>query len=597
MASSHLTPKSSKGPRHVSVASLDTNASGIAESTISLGLSRFPEPPASIPTTPLRSEFSTASPVRASFVPGRKLSLPQNPTPPASIRSARSHPHTPLPKPPETYTRTGTDPPQTPYSQVSPFDWHDGASSIAVDAAEERLLPTSFITSLLEESKENVRQSKGSDVLSGISEMTYPPVIHRVEGRIPPSAWQGQYKPGSPSTRMSGDSETLHSIQGHHPSIIRTASISRGARTGVSVVGYAPATLRAVSDTSRGSMIDGDTLRSMTHHRKIKDIDEEDENLLTIPDRPFGHGSADSPALPSTAGTYQLFPKESPHPDLTRNASVRSERSIAPSFASRISSLRRLLIWRRTKPLPPVPIIGQVPTLVDPEQRRVEDSTPLPDLVTRASHLHSLLEKGRPPHHSLTSHGLNAASRTTTPSDIYHSDLKSKDDAYYRRSSRPDFLSHRASEAVSAFTFHKPTPTGVGLNRLPRKRRLWCVGAVVLVAIAVAVGAGVGVSNFKKKQAAFNCPGNFTGSTCTLGTYTFFLTVTLILLLRYFQMQPASVRHQGPPHATALQKLLLTYSLRLTASLTPISLRTVHMIAFGGCKETLRRPTVLPRRS
>ncbi len=48
--------------RHVSAASVDTNASAIAESTISLGLSRFPEPPSSIPSTPIGTNFYGNSP-------------------------------------------------------------------------------------------------------------------------------------------------------------------------------------------------------------------------------------------------------------------------------------------------------------------------------------------------------------------------------------------------------------------------------------------------------------------------------------------------------------------------------------------------------
>ena len=144
--------------RHLSSGSIDTTASGIAESTISLGLARFPEPPSSFPTPPLRSD----SPSTASV--GRRP-LPQRP-----VHSPHSQTHIPL-------------------STRSPHDWHDGASSIAVDPKDERLLPASLITTLLQEDR---RASTTSDAQSGISEMTYPPAnraLPRTQA-VPPSAWQ-----------------------------------------------------------------------------------------------------------------------------------------------------------------------------------------------------------------------------------------------------------------------------------------------------------------------------------------------------------------------------------------------------------------------
>ena len=152
--------------RHVSAASVDTNASAIAESTISLGLSRFPEPPPSIPSTPIRTNFNGTSPassLRSFARPSAPPVVPlrnfrpqdkQSNLATSSIPSSSSNPSFKATAPP-------FDPPQSSSDShiISASDWHDGASSIDVDATEDRLLPTSFITSLLQENQQ-LRKSK-----------------------------------------------------------------------------------------------------------------------------------------------------------------------------------------------------------------------------------------------------------------------------------------------------------------------------------------------------------------------------------------------------------------------------------------------------
>ncbi|KAL5534179.1 hypothetical protein ACEPAG_641 [Sanghuangporus baumii] len=212
----------SKKPPRISIVSLGTSASGIADSTISYagselsGISQFPAPPPEIPT-PTLSRYGT--PTSQHFTIRLPASIPdyETPdrfhfeTPPAphspagsqfsnksnsqDIRSVKSgsssrtgisnaagegistfkqassplaslptQPSTsyqpvrplvyrrnPLPHPPIS-ERTLSKRPDTPRSTTaasSLLDWSDATSGISIDTNEERLLTTSFITSLL----------------------------------------------------------------------------------------------------------------------------------------------------------------------------------------------------------------------------------------------------------------------------------------------------------------------------------------------------------------------------------------------------------------------------------------------------------------
>lgn len=265
-------------PSHLSVGSLVTNASGLAESTISQGtswtaesadtavrISQFPAPPTELPTptTPTRSAFhsprSAATSLRKSLSSSLTISshLPSpispssqmdplyrfrvSPVPshassgsmasgtasvgqatayeqtaplklhkrnayasytptgspvspdkgqsnvllvPPPIREEPSVPHTPK-RPPSPSTLAGS----------SMYDWTDGMSGISMNTGEERLLSTSFITSLLAQTPD-----------------PFAPVQ-------PPTAWnrheRNQYaSPDGPYTEQSGQSQFVHNDLG-----------------------------------------------------------------------------------------------------------------------------------------------------------------------------------------------------------------------------------------------------------------------------------------------------------------------------------------------------------------------------------------------
>ena len=329
-------------PRHVSKNSVDTNASGIAESAISF--SAFPPPPLEIPTTPLRNGFSAgSSPVSARFSPvhplrPRRLPTKMGPGDEASS-SARSF-----------ASATGsnisqqTQVPTNVTRGMSPHDWHDGSSSIDMDPTESRLLPTSLITSLLEENRNlrrAVRGSYTSDAFSGISEMTYPPPppdphhpsrrgIHnplraQVTRNAPPSA----FNPASAHAthRASADSATL---QGQ-PGVLNGRSVG-GARQGPVVVGVATATLHSVGGSSRppSSQTVPMSIDEKGARYGFGGHDMDDDSILHY--KATGEYSTPSPHPPESTPRPRLRQHPQPLPQARQ-----STYSIAPSFVSRIS--------------------------------------------------------------------------------------------------------------------------------------------------------------------------------------------------------------------------------------------------------------------
>ncbi|KAJ3514374.1 hypothetical protein NLJ89_g2411 [Agrocybe chaxingu] len=500
-------------PRHSHATSLDTNASGIAESTISLGLSRFPEPPSSIPTTPLRTnpEGYFNSPSRSTF---ESIALP-------SLSPLRTTPHSarspnPPGKPPPTFSRYNhihslnqssnapmpphvSEPPQPSSSShiLAAYDWHDGESGVDVDATEDRLLPTSFITSLLQENKESRRARRNSyaasEAFSGISEMTYPPIERpphnqrSEESRPPPSAYSQRNKLFN---RASGDSETLHSTQGY------------SSRTGVHPPsGSGAAGLQSGSSASQvSSTMDSDTIRSMDKGFPQSKLGTTYE-LGDDPDYKSYSMDAYQAVLPLTTAARRRTQEYQPTHE--RRGSVHSAKSSAPTFMSRVSgfSLRRILPWKTVKPLPPVPIIPDISVATQNAHRRQEEAAPLPDLVNRAGALRDLLEKGQHPHQSISSF---SAFRDSTTYDRIS-------DSGTRKSEYP-------GSRQLTMTSQLQKSQGSSSHRLasnPRRRRICIVLMILVVLVLAAVGIGVGLT-LGKKNSQPNCEGNLAGSICSL---------------------------------------------------------------------------------
>ncbi|KAK0465069.1 uncharacterized protein EV420DRAFT_1617836 [Desarmillaria tabescens] len=498
--------------RHVSTASQDTSASGIADSTISNGeslrLSQFPQPPSSIPTTPLRADFAPPSPSTPTFhTIIAPLFLHQSTT------SQPSPPFRNFPSDASANNRLpSSTPPISPYysgsGTFSPHDWYDGASSIDVDATEDRLLSTSFITSLLQEhsapsfNSVGRRASFSSDAFSGVSEMTYPPTARypdyvdrpplptpppKPPRSSPPRRPQGarprQHPPTSFTNKVpphSDYSDTLYSEQeDNFPTIIRSASLSRGVTVpGASVVGVAPATLRAVSIHSDGSSTD------------------------------YKEFVRSSSILPLTK------PRPPPARPMSRQ-STHSNHSAAPSFLSRVSStsksiIQRLPNWRRAKPLPPVPIIPHIPIAAEIANRRREATMPLSDLAARAGTLNNLLEKGYYPHDSRTFYHFD--SHTGISSAYSGGDIPTNGDP---------LRTHRNRKSQHAPVLHPPDSPGLdrpkSMTHFSRKKKLIILGIFIAVAL-ITVGVAVGVTVSRKSQDLHQCAAGLAGAVCDLNT-------------------------------------------------------------------------------
>lgn len=506
-------PQRPSGSRHISARSQDTNASGIADSTISYGeLSQFPPPPASIPTTPIRSEFGTASPSRSTFsirTAPRKRPLP---VPGAAGSNAHSYnfPHTNQASGSNTSARSGHSEASASHpssrqlvNPVSPYDWHDGASSIGMDATEDRLLSTSFITSLLQENSGNRRASYGSDALSGFSEMTYPPLassytedyVHSSKSMMrasPPQRPQGRRPPPtafapileSPS-RLSGDSDTLYSTRDHNAPVVRKASVSQGVQ-GASVVGVASATLHNLSSNHVPYGSGGSPLYADGQPFLLQD----------------GQANAVTPKIsrrkPPTPRTPQT--RESMH----------SAKSVVPSIISRISShrsVRRILEWRKAKPLPPVPLIPHIPIAAELEHRREDEMKSLPELANRVDALEGFLQKGYHPHQSITTYyaAHKGEGLTSTFDD---------GDTVLRDASQTTRSRNSPLNVTTAWPRLSDSP----LRKGPKKRRTLIVLGVFLAVSLAAVGTAVGITVGRKKSALAVCEGTLVGVACNLNS-------------------------------------------------------------------------------
>ncbi|KAG6849871.1 hypothetical protein H0H93_004220 [Arthromyces matolae] len=500
----YLQPSQRKqtGSGHVAARSQDTTASGLAESTISF--SQFPQPPASIPSTPILSEAGSLSPSRSNFTPrtapsglSRPLPVPRAPNPdnfsfPPKTKGTSNFSGTVSPS---ELSAASSSNYQRPNVSVSPYDWHDGASTIGMDVTEDRLLSTSFITSLLQQSSPSGTQRKSfaSDAGSGFSEMTYPPlassypnfptaspststrqIVHRPAARPPPSSFAPIYE--SPD-RLSGDSSTLYGVD-QDALVLRKAGLGHRVQ-GNSVVGIPSATFHE--------------LPSPLHDDGSSPVYSDSQAFI-----PRNHDG--STAKVRTGG---------PTHNSRNRDSVHSTKSVVSSFISRLSShrsIRRILTWRQGKPLPPVPLIPHISLATELEHRRADEMAPLPDLVNRADALEEYLEKGYHPHRSLTSYSYYVTNKGQgLSSTIDDTDTVLRPSAGKSPSPVPRFqiqTQPALSKRVATIT--------------PKRRRTLILIAVFLVISLAAIATAIGITVGRRSASTPVCPTNLAGATCNL---------------------------------------------------------------------------------
>ncbi|KAJ7110113.1 hypothetical protein C8R44DRAFT_842516 [Mycena epipterygia] len=439
---------------HIPKASLDTNASGLSLGGSALSFSgfshRFPVPPSSVPPSPVQGAFPPVSPL----VPRR---------PPPDNRSLVS--------------QSGSDPRRREDSlrNISPYDWHEGASSIDVDATEHSLLSTSFITSLLRDNPDpTALRSNRTSLASDFSEMTYPPPRAPSSMRSPPSQRpQGARPPPTSfqpipeaSAQASDDDDTLYST---HDPVVRTASLSRPL--GTAVVGVASGTLRNIKSAS-----------STPSYGIKEEVDLEYTPHLSLPY---------SPALPSTAGTQRRFlPETSPE-----------VRQSIHSTKSHVSSIRKLFTWRK-KPLPPVPKIAHIPVAEEAEFKQREETTSLSQLLLRSDALRTALDNGQHPHHSFNSRAPGL--------------MSAFDDE--QSAIRPPRQNGQSPADWTTYGPSSPQIKAYNNNTRLKKKWIWVILGVFVVVALGAVGAAVGVTLHSRnsKGKGTTCSGNLAGVACNL---------------------------------------------------------------------------------
>ena len=457
--------------------SIDTNASAIAESTISLRLSSFPEPPSSTPSTPLRSEFGgTPLPTRTNFPQSTHSNSPGRSNLSSLHATSRSRSFKPNSTQHTKDNLPGSS--QTPSAYDS-----NGTSTIDVDTAET-VSSTSFTPALPQVNKDQRRIER--DAMSGITEMTCPPLdtdnalfaCNSSGGPLtshipPPASMQARKR----LNRISGDSESL---QGHTP-IIRTASVSRSVfKSGASVVGFAPATLCNVS----GTCSTVDLLSDKSLHRSTYEFSDDLSDSRT-----FDSLSSFFPRT-GTRGGLRGKPAE-PHFE------ARVVDPASTSLLSRISGIS-LRSWKKNKPLPDVPGSPRTTGYT----HRHEESVSLSELISRAVALGELLGKDQNSH-----------------SDVLSSRLSAPHSVQGTGGSKPETISMAAASLSHTFLSpNKPLPAATAVFATSKKKRIFFLIFFLLIVALAAIGAGVGVSAAsRQKQRLPACAGNFTGVACNLG--------------------------------------------------------------------------------
>lgn len=465
-------------PGHASGPSQSSNTTGIADGTISYGesiqLSHFPLPPPTLsaPLEPHVHSLVPNSPNMSYNVPPsypiRKLpAVPEAASPailsqpsPSTIRSSASSSKV-------FSLKTASS------VAASAHDWHEGASSIDVDATEDRLLPTSFITSLLQENKGpriGQRASFSSDAVSGISEMTYPlvdlPTTLRKPVRLPgleqrphgarpaPSSYH-HHKPSGPSQ------DDATSCISDAPTVIQEASYSEKF-----VIGVVPAVLHKTSLS--------------------------------------GQISTEARAIGVDSTAY-------------KRRSMSSVKTSSLSILSKISSrksIKRIFARTKVKPLPPVPLIPDIPIAAEREHRKAEDAIPLPELMQRAGTLQDLLERGYHPHHSIISYREEPKIKDTLSSTEQSSTHTSSRRLVPTRY-QPYETVNRAKEWLS----RRIIPDSSRPMSRSERAKYWLVNmSPLLFLLAIIIAAAVGVTVSKNAHHSDStCQDNFTGADCDLG--------------------------------------------------------------------------------
>jgi len=486
--------------------------------------------------SPAQSTFTVSSPVSANIAP-------LMPTPGAQpMSSPLSHQlpgnSSPSRGPGRIDRAHNADSRSTPQSatfmlaegKLSPHDWHEGSSILSMDAQEERMLSTSFITELLsstaslkspvDASPRGFHTPSQADVGSLVSEMSYPPSSSRhIAGssRFPPSLHPSAYPGKGPDSCFSGENDTVASLSYEGQSDIVQPAF--GLTRKVSLLGMAPARLRHISSATsipdslhpRSQATYGSTTPLNPHPPsafssvagKMRPSDVQSPIRTPQPQTPEGHESLDFDA----GRRSSRYRRESTYSSRTVRSHVTSLISAAGQRTVHVA--RATMEWLRIKPLPPLPTISNISTHQAQQHRRLEGSLPLPQLAERADRLNVMLDAGHLPHDSIRTPS-RLGSDKDSPMGARATGLKLALGNRRRQSvnDRDSQSDCSRSPLKPKSCFRRP------MSRSCRIKLFW--GASVLALLAL-IGIVVGVTVGRKHARSPSCSANRTGNTCSLG--------------------------------------------------------------------------------
>jgi hypothetical protein len=562
---------SSADSRHRSTLSLDTNASGIAGSTMSMGgeslrLSQFPHPPTEIPTTPLQSDFESSTPTRTVFsaqttprsrhhpkpphnTPTRKPAPPAEKNDLASMRPPidTSYPPPAAPTSLRSPNRGLVDSTVIPSHVFSPHDWHEGASSIDVDPTEDQLLPTSFITALLSSTpfnrdgqrSRNTRRNGGkphnfpySDVfessygavdrsanprmrgnphLAATSHLAAPPVAFQTRSYFPRGLPSDDPPESLLSDHMSSDSITLNSMTDNNSAfaVYGFSPEKKFGYPGGSIISDAPTSLRDPRSRSPES-----STRGLLPNQNASGHAFNSAQDVDVDERFLKGGSAMifSPAFPSTAGSQTHFREEGLVRRETRQSAhsaktTKSFFSVVSSVAAKPAALVKGVLGWRA--VKPLPPIPRVPN------------------ISLAAEMEHRRQEENMPTSQLANRANTLAHLLEKDNFSYHtldSSIGDRRDPQPRQAGQShtgpdqgqgvqlffprDLIPQRGKAAEPL-----PSRNIARLGRRKTKRKAFAIALVAIVAIGIGVGVGV---TRRRRSAQPSCPGNTAGALCNL---------------------------------------------------------------------------------
>jgi hypothetical protein len=291
-------------------------------------------------------------------------------------------------------------------------------------------------------------------------------------------------------------------------------------------------------------------LRDEALSKVPRDIGQDDEDLYenaphVLAYRQQEHGHVVPPEQMSSAMPRPNNNRQQAPPGYYSSrqsvASNKSTKSYVSSLITRIAagtsrSARQALPWMR-KPLPPVPRLPNMTIAAEQQHQRVEANMGLPELAERAAALSTMLDHGRRPHESIGStHVWNQSQTmggmmvTANAQDTLwrlqqEGDIRNTGTEVHRGHTRTYSRSRKKKfgniQFLSSSSPDHPKATGVG--GLPsKKKRCWIIGTIVAIifGVGIAVGVVVGVTR-QKGGDKYNCSGNLTGTSCSLGKFSF----------------------------------------------------------------------------